>query len=415
VGGTEKHKPNTTYFLENLEYYEKRANPYGYAYDTIRWNLLCKGVLEFLLISDWTPDIIVCTDWAIGYLPNYLKTEYKHHDKLKNIATAFSIHNLSYQGMFRQQFVSKEDYDTGLSALPSFEDSRMRLMNGMRRGIIYADVINTVSANYAHEIVTNKVTGEGLNTLLSKRKSVLHGILNGLDYELMNPETDPSLAAKFSRSSLAKRLKNKRAVQKYFGLPLNPDAFLIGIVSRLNEQKGFDLLVDSVDKILEELDVQLVVLGEGDTKYMDYFKDLQEKFPKHVGFKFNFERILPRLIFAGTDSVLIPSKFEPSGLIQMEAMRYGSVPIVRKVGGLADTVHDHGDKTAPHTGFVFEKFDPFSLSIAIVRAYENFRNPALWKKIQQNGMSQDFSWASSALKYEAMFKEAIKRGKHAKK
>jgi starch synthase len=408
-GGTEKEKPNTTYFLENMEYYEKRANPYGYADDTIRWALLCKGTLEFLLVSDWIPDIIVCTDWPAGYLPNYLKTEYRKYTKLSKIITVFSIHNISHQGMFKHQFVSEMDYDAGQAPMPPLESERMKFMNGMRRGIMYADVINTVSETYAREIVEDVERGEGLSELLAERRGILHGILNGIDYDSWNPENDNFVPSHFNSKNLEARSENKILVQKHFGLEESSDSFLVGIVSRLSDQKGFSLLDGSIEKLLEEIDLQLVIVGEGDSKYMNYFKKLQEQFPRRVGFQFNFDDKIPRLIFSGSDSILIPSKFEPSGLTQMEAMRYGSVPIVRKVGGLADTVFDYSSMNSIATGFVFEKFDPFSFSIAVVRAYENFKNPTVWKMIQKNGMSQDFSWKSSAKVYEKVFFDTLSK------
>jgi len=406
--GDEEGKPNTTYFLENREYYEIRANPYGYADDTIRWALLCKGALEFLIVSDWVPDIIVCTDWAAGYFPNYLKTDYKNVKKLSKLLTVFSIHNLAHQGMFKQKFVAEMDYDAGQAPMPGFDDPRINFMNGMRRGIMYSDMINTVSPTYAEEIVAHREMGEELSDLLSERRSVLKGILNGIDYKSWDPTTDPDLSVNFDSKSLGKRNLNKSALQSRFGLVEDEKYFLIGIVSRLSEQKGFSLLEESIRNLLQELPIQVVIVGEGDSRYMNFFQKLVEDFPHQVAFQFKFEKILPRQVFAGADSILIPSKYEPCGLTQMEAMRYGSVPVVRKVGGLSDTVIDLA-KDEDANGFVFEKFDPFSLSIAIVRAYENFRNPSIWRKLQENGMKYDSSWDSSAKEYQKMFDQMIKR------
>jgi starch synthase len=377
----------------------------------LRWALLSKGTIEFLLVSDWVPNIIVCNDWPTGYLPNYLKTEYKKYAWIKDIITVFSIHNLAHQGTFKQQFVSEMDYDAGQAPMPAFEDLRMKFMNGMRRGIMYADAINTVSPTYATEIVTDTEMGEGLDKLLLEKRNVLFGILNGIDYVSWNPKTDDFIPEHFDSHNLKARSKNKLAVQKHFNLTEDSNAFVIGIVSRLSAQKGFSLLEGAMEKLLEELNVQLVIVGEGDTKFMDYFKKLSEMFPNKVGFQFNFEKLLPRLIFSGTDSILIPSKYEPSGLTQMEAMRYGSLPIVRRVGGLADTVVDHSLDSIG-TGFVFEKYDPFSLSIAIVRAYENFKNKEVWENMQKNAMAQDFSWNASALVYEQMFEKVLKMQKN---
>ena len=401
-GGTEKGKPNTTYFLENMEYYEKRANVYGYADDTVRWALLCRGALEFLGVSDWVPDIIVSTDWTTGYLSHYLKTKYRNYRRLAKIISIFSIHNLHYQGTFKHKFVTETDYDSGQAPMPAFEDPKMELMNGMRRGIMYADAINTVSPTYAKEILGREF-GEDLEGILSDRRSDLYGILNGIDCESWDPATDKSLASNYSLKDPESRTENKKALQEYFRLNTDPRAFLIGIVSRMSEQKGFSLLEEIMETLMRELNIQLVVIGEGDSRYMDFFQKLKELFSDRVGFQFKFDGTLPRMAFAGCDAILIPSKFEPSGLTQMEAMRYGAVPIVRKTGGLADTVFDPLLDQKNGTGFVFEKFDSFSMAIAIVRAYENYHHQKVWDQIQKNGMRQDFSWKKSAIKYAELF------------
>ena len=401
-GETEAGKPNTTYFLENMEYYEKRANIYGYADDTVRWALLCRGALEFLCVSDWIPDIIVSTDWTTGYLSNYLKTKYQNYRRLAKIISVFSIHNLHYQGTFKHKFVTETDYDSGQAPMPAFEDPKMKLMNGMRRGIMYADAINTVSPTYAKEILSQEL-GEDLEEILGDRRGDLYGILNGIDCESWNPATDKSIAFNYSLKDLSLRTKNKTALQAHFRLNTDPRSFLIGIVSRMSEQKGFSLLEETMETLMRELNIQLVIIGEGDSRYMDFFQKLKEEFSDRIGFQFKFDGALPRMAFAGCDAILIPSKFEPSGLTQMEAMRYGAVPIVRKTGGLADTVSDPLLDQKNGTGFVFEKFDSFSLAIAIVRAYENYHNQKVWSEIQKNGMKQDFSWKKSAIKYAELF------------
>ncbi len=401
-----KDKSVITYFLENMEYYEQRANIYGYADDPVRWALLCKGVLEFLKVSSWVPDIIVCADWQIGFLPNYLKTVYANDKKLAGITTLFSIHNLSFQGNFNHHFIQESEYDDGHSPIPGFNDPRLLKINGMRRGIMYADTINTVSPTYAKEIMT-PAYGEGMDAILSERRSVVHGILNGIDYNAWDPEKDVSIEHQFSSKDLEARGLNKKVLQDRFGLEAKPDTLLLSIVSRLTEQKGLDLVMEVMPSLLSELNIQLVVLGEGEDKYMHFFQDLQKKFPTKVGIDLKFDQVLPHTVFAGADAALVPSHFEPSGLTQMEAMRYGAVPIVRKTGGLGDTVEDYSPTDTTSTGFVFEKYSSESFLIAVVRAYENFQNKRIWQGIQKRSMSNDFSWDSSAKKYKKIIDKTI--------
>ncbi|MEK7185427.1 MAG: glycogen/starch synthase, partial [Patescibacteria group bacterium] len=241
--GGEKKLPVVTYFLENEEYYEKRSNIYGYGDDAVRWALLCRGVLEFFSrpkSRDWVPDVIIASDWQTGLLSQYLRTEYKNSPALSSVSTIFMIHNLYYQGLFDHHFVSEMDFDDGHSPVPSFFDSRLLKLNGMRRGIISSDIITTVSPTYAKEIMT-KDFGELLEDLLKERRSRVYGVLNGIDYHDFNPETDPHLPKKYSAKSIAGRAKNKQELQARFGLPKEKNVPVLAIVSRLVEQKGFEL------------------------------------------------------------------------------------------------------------------------------------------------------------------------------
>lgn len=398
----------TTYFLENMEYFEQRANVYGYADDAIRWALLCRGALEFIRKSkEWVPDVIVCLDWQAAFIPNYLKTVYANDLTLSKIATVFSIHNLYFQGMFDHHFVSEMDFDDGHSPVPGFNSPRLPKLNMMRRGIRYADIINTVSPNYAKEIMT-KEYGELLDEILRERRSVVSGVLNGINYNVWNPETDPYIDFKFTSRKLSERSRNKTALQEHFSLPVKKDAFLIAIVGRLTKQKGLDLLNTIIDPLLSELSIQLVVVGEGESDVMGFFHELETKYPDKVAVHLKFDEVLPHVVFAGADAVLVPSRFEPCGLVQMEAMRMGCVPIVRKTGGLADSVEDYNPEKETGTGFVFEKFDPTSLMITIVRAFENFRDKEAWRALQKRAMQEDFSWTHSAKKYIELFRKAEK-------
>jgi starch synthase len=397
-----------TYFLENQEYYEQRANVYGYVDDPVRFALLSRGVLEFIRQhANWIPDVIVALDWQCGLIPNYLKTTYKSDVILSHIATNFSIHNLFFQGNFDHHFVSEMDYDDGHSAVPGFFNERLAKMNMMRRGIMFADTINTVSPNYAREIMT-KEYGEMLDDLLRERRAVLTGILNGIDYTISDPKTNPHVAHPFDVSSLETRRKNKAALQERFGLPVNENVFIMAIVGRLGRQKGLDLLYNITDTLLNELPIQFIVVGEGESEFMGYFHDLETRHPGKVALHLKFDSVLPSMVYAGADVVLLPSRFEPCGLVQMEAMRMGCVPIVRKTGGLADSVQDYNPDKETGTGFVFEKFDSASLMIALIRAFENFRDKSKWRSLQKRAMEEDFSWKNSAKRYAELFVRAIK-------
>jgi len=400
----------TAYFLENMEYYEQRANVYGYADDAARWVLLCRGALEFLRLSEWSPDVIVCTDRHTGLLPNILKTFYSDDSKLSQITVIHSIHNLGHQlSGLDYRFVAKEELDDGHSLLPALEDPALLKINGMKRGIMYADAINTVSQNYAKEITTSQY-GEGLDDLLRRKleQRRLVGILNGLDYTIWDPEKDQLIKYPFSAKNLPARARNKAELQKYFKLPFGQDFFVAAIVARMIAQKGVDLLESIIFTVLQDLPMQLVVVGVGESRIMEFLLNLKKVFPRQVGTSFVHDPRLPHSIFAGADVALIPSRFEPSGLTQMEAMSYGCIPIVRKTGGLADTVEDYDPEKNQGTGFIFENVDSLSLMIAVVRAYQSFRHKGHWQNLQLRAMQKDFSWKNSARQYVKLFKRAIK-------
>lgn len=395
-----------TYFLENMEFYEKRANVYGYADDTARWILLSRGVLEFLKRSEWVPDVIVANDWPTGFIPNLMRTEYRNDPVLSRIATVFVIHNLRHQGMFDAHFVKDADYDWGTSPVPDIFDPHVKTLNGLRRGILDADIISTVSPTYAKEILSPEM-GEKLDPVLTQRKDRLTGILNGIDYKKFNPATDRLITRRFSAGRPAARAENKRALQRMFKLPQRRDAFLMGFVGRLDEQKGINLFMRIAPALFENLDLQLVLVGTGDNDYRLFFKELQEKYPDRVSCHLYFDAKIPRRLFAGADAILMPSRYEPAGLVQMEAMHYGSIPIVRRTGGLADTVRDD-TPDSPGTGFMFGPYDEMSLMIAIVRAHQAFRNTRHWKSIMSRAMREDFSWPVAAKAHAALYRKAVR-------
>lgn len=395
------------YFLENQEYYEKRGSVYGYDDDPARWAVLSRGTLEFIKNpkNDWVPDIIVANDWQGGLIPNYQKTEYAKDPIISKVACVFVIHNIHYQSIFDHKHVSEMDYDDGQSAIPAITDPRMLKINFMRRGIRFADMINTVSPTYAREITTEEY-GELLEDLLRERRSHLTGILNGINYDNYNPETNPYVEYKYNSEDLEERAKNKKILQQKFNLPENKNAFVAGIVSRLSDQKGLDLVMQSIEPLVKNLDMQFVLVGTGDPKFINFFQELDKKH-ENVSTHLSFDGILPHIIYSGADVFLIPSKFEPCGLTQMEAMRYGCVPVVRKVGGLADSVTDHVSDKDPGDGFVFDNYDSVAFTSALVRAYTLFKYPKIWQGIQERAMNKNFSWEKSAKEYEKLFTRAL--------
>ncbi len=395
-----------TYLLENKEYYEKRANVYSYVDDPTRFALLSRGALEFIRTGEFVPDVIHTNDWHTGLLANYLKTSYRKDPVLQDIATVFTIHNLRFQGNFDHKNVSELDYDDGKSAVSSFFSPRLNHLNFMRRGILYNDAVNTVSRTYSREILTPEY-GEGLDKLLLEVKGKVFGIVNGLDYEEFNPATDNLIEKNYDIDSLEKRAVNKTALQREFDLPADEEALLFGFVGRLDYQKGIDLMINTLRHVFPDYNVQFVQVGGGDGGLTQMLKDLRDEFPDQVGIHPYSNFTLPRLVFAGSDSILYPSRFEPCGIVQIEAMRYGAIPIVRKVGGLADTVQNFDTLKREGNGFVFRNFNEYSLFGQIARAFELFKNKEVWTKLQKNAMESDYSWKHSAKEYEKLYDRAI--------
>jgi starch synthase len=358
------------------------------------------------------PDIIHCHDWHTGSLPNLLRTVYKKDPILENIATLFTIHNLAFQGTFDHKHVTQLDYDDGKSQIADFFSPRLSNQNFMRRGILYSDVVNTVSKTYSKEILTPEF-GEGLDKLLLELRGKIFGIVNGIDYDEFNPATDDLIEQTFSADSLDLRAINKKALQREFDLPVNPNAFLLGFVGRLDYMKGVDLLVHSLYPALKEFDMQFVQVGGGDWSIVEMLQNLKRDFPKQVGIHTFPNFTLPRLLFSGCDSIVYPSRFEPCGIVQIEAMRYGAVPVVRKVGGLADTVENFHSDTLKGNGFIFDYFNEFSLFGQLIRASELFKNKEIWHQLQKNAMQSDFSWEYSAREYVKLY-EKVYAFKHNK-
>lgn len=393
------------YFIENMEFYEKRSNVYGYNDDHIRFLLLSLGLIEFLKISEWTPDVINCADWHTGHIPNLLKTKYVDEQKLKKIATVFSIHNLMHQGLFDHKKVSDLDFDNGKSDIADLFDPALQKQNFVRRGIMFSDIVTTVSEKYSKEILTPDY-GEHLDHLLREVRTKLIGILNGIDYTYMNPETDTNILVNYNSKTSTKRQQNKVDLQKEFDLEVK-DVPILAMVTRLDAQKGLDLISQIIDSLLIEYDVQMVIIGGGDNQFVSFFSELENRYKKRVGTHLMPDFILPKKVFSGADIILIPSKFEPCGITQMESMRYGCVPVARNTGGLADSITDFDAKTGEGNGFLFNNYNSYALFGSIVRAIENYNKPDVWRKIVESGMNTDLSWENSAKKYISVYKRAM--------
>jgi starch synthase len=396
----------TVYFLENMEYFEKRANVYGYSDDPVRFALLSRGALEFLRVADIHPTVIHCNDWHTGYLANLLRTVYKDDPTLKNISTVFTIHNLRNQGAFDFRFASPMDFDDGKSSLSSFFSPQFKKQNALKRGIMHSDLVNTVSDTYSREIMTPEY-GEGLNELLKELRTKIFGVLNGLDYTDFDPSTDRFIKKNFSHRTLPDRIANKKDLQRSFSLEVDPQIPILAYSGRLDDQKGLDLLVEILPTLLSEYRIQFVVIGTGNIKYREFFTKLEAQFPGQVGTHLMSDFVLPRRVFAGCDILLLPSKFEPGGIVVIEGMRYGAVPVVRSTGGLADIVNDFDPENTIGNGFTFHTYNKLSLFGAIIRAIQVYRNKKVWTNLMKRVMKEDVSWEKAARQYMDLYSRAI--------
>lgn len=401
------------YLLENQEYYGQRANVYGYQDDHVRFGLLSRAVTEFLKNGPFQPDVIHTNDWHTAYILNYLGHELREHPTLQKMATLLTVHN-TYQGNFDFQQASEIDFDDGSSGLAPLFSDRFQKLNGLKRGAIHADAINTVSPTYAAELLSRE-HGTGLHLLFREIRSKLYGILNGLDYEDFNPRTDRVIKQNYSVRDISSRALNKADLQQHFGLAVSPETPVIAYSGRLDEQKGLDLLIKIIEFVLVEFNVQLVVLGKGNESYRNFFADLEERYPGRVGTHLQADFTLPRKFFAGADIMLMPSRYEPGGIVAIEAMRYGCVPVVRATGGLADMVEDFDPVAMTGSGFTFSSYSSQSLLVAIARALEVYKNQPLWTKLVKQAMSQDFSWDKTATEYQDLYTRTVEFRKEALK
>ncbi|MCA9197080.1 MAG: glycogen synthase GlgA [Planctomycetales bacterium] len=407
------------YLIEQDEYFDRkelyRESGEDYKDNCERFVFFCRAVLEAIRLLDLDIDLIHCNDWQTGLIPAYLKIEYENAPGYENMASLMTIHNMAYQGQFWH-------WDMLLTGIDwkFFNWHQMEFygkLNLLKTGLVFCDSINTVSPTYAKEIQSAPL-GCGLEEVLSCRRDVLSGIINGVNYDVWSPENDPYLNERFSADNWqAGKASAKRLVQSELGLPEIENAPLIGIVGRLADQKGFDLIAPVMEQWLKNHDVQWAVLGTGEAQYHHLLEQLAARFPGKLAVRLEFSDRTAHLIEAGSDIFLMPSRYEPCGLNQLYSLRYGTVPVVHATGGLVDTIADtNGENLAQNraTGFVFDMYKPASLESALMRACDTYRNDkSTWSQLINTGMRQDWSWQTSAQKYVDLYELTIQRANQA--
>ncbi len=396
------------YFVERDEFYERSqlyGTPRGDYFDNLeRFAFFCGAVLPFCRALDFHPDVIHCHDWQSALVPVYLRHRWAGEDLLAGTKTVFTIHNLAYQGLFPKEKYPLLGLDWSLYSMDGLEYyGKINLLKG---GIVSADAVTTVSPTYSVEIQTPEF-GYGLEGVLKTRAAQLHGILNGVDYKDWSPETDTLIPAKFSPDDLKGKAADKKALMAAFGLdPKLAGAPILAIISRLADQKGFDLVEQILPQLMKQK-LMVVILGTGEEKYHRWLQAEAPKYKGRLGVKIAFDNQLAHLMEAGADMFLMPSRYEPCGLNQIYSMKYGTIPVVRATGGLADTVTPVGDPKIPGTGFVFTDYTPEAFLKAIYTALDAYADQDLWRRIMQQAMNQDFSWKVSARKYLELYKSLV--------
>ena len=392
----------TYYFIDN-EYYFSGPKPYGdICYDMEKFAFFSRAALSALPVIDFRPEIIHCHDWQTGLIPVFLKDTFSQGQFYQGIKTIMTIHNLKFQGIWDaktvKDMVGLADYYFTPDKLLHYKDA-----NFLKGGIVYADYVTTVSDTYAEEI-KQPFYGETLDGLMCARSNSLFGIVNGIDYDVYNPETDPYIVQNYSAQNFRKeKIKNKRALQQQLGLEQDDKRFMIGIVSRLTSQKGLDLIQCVMDEICSD-GIQFVILGTGEEQYENMFRHYDWKYNNTVSANIYYSEELSHRVYAACDAFLMPSLFEPCGLSQLISLRYGTVPIVRETGGLKDTVEPYNEYESKGTGFSFANYNAHEMLNTIRYAEHVYYNKKReWNKIIDRGMASDFSWNSSARKYEELY------------
>lgn len=397
------HENCIFYFVDN-EFYFNGDKPYDYIHlDCEKFIFFSKAVLSLLPTLDFQPDVINCNDWQTASIPVFLDS-FRNNSFYKDIKTVMTIHNLKYQGRWDmdkiKDFMAIGDYYFTDDKLEYYKDANL-----LKGGLVYADKISTVSKTYADEITTDSY-GEGLQGIISARRNDLYGIVNGISYTQWNPSKDTKIFENFNKVNFAKKKKaNKVQLQKMLNLPIDENIFMVGIVSRLTDQKGFDLVCEVLDRICEG-GMQVVILGTGDEKYENLFRHYAWQYPDRISANIYYSDEMSHKIYASSDAFLMPSAFEPCGLSQIISMHYGTLPIVRETGGLKDTVIPCNEFTGEGTGFSFTNYNSNDMLYVLKYAMQiYYDNKTLWNKLIRNAMKTDFSWSVSADEYIKMYEE----------
>ncbi len=396
------------YFVSNDQYFSRHKSLYGSGHENARFYLFDAAALKLISLLKFSPDIIHCHDWHTGLIPYLKKTAFKNSQTLSKTATVFTIHNLTFQMGSNWWEVPVRYRDKGLKSLPSFNDKQLEYINPAKRGILYADVINTVSETYAKEIL-KKSFGQDLHRILRNRRDRLFGIVNGIDYKDFNPINDPGLVANYDHRKIQRKKINKEKVQGLFGLRVDKEVPVLCTTSRVTFQKGFELIAKATKHIMD-LGAQLIIIGAGDKTYIKEFVKLAKQYPKQLAVIPSQETLFKyeTLVYAGSDIFLLPSHHEPCGINQMKGFRYGCVPIVRQTGGLNDTVENFEPDNKKGNGFTFKNYDLQEFLIALTRALETYKHKKIWRDLACRGMKASFSWELPAKEYIELYQKAIK-------
>ncbi len=401
-----QYKGVTYYFLDN-EYYFKRESFYGYQDDGERFAFFCKAVFEVILFLDIAPDILHCHDWQAAMVPVLLEAKYRQREKLRRTTTIITIHNLRYRGIYGVDQM-KDWFSLGDAYFTEDKLEFFGAASYLKGGLVYSKAITTVSESYAQEI-KEPYYGESLDGLLRARSKELYGIVNGIDYDEYNPAKDELIYQNYTKTKVNLKALNKQELQKELCLEQGDRIPMIGLISRLVDQKGLDLVACVLEEILAKK-VQLVVLGTGDEKYETLFRDVSRRFPGKLSVHIGFNSVLAHKIYAGADLFLMPSLFEPCGLGQLISLRYGTLPIVRETGGLKDTVQSYNEVTGEGNGFTFTNYNAHDMLYTIQRALHIYERKTLWNKLRKGAMSCDNSWQSSARKYMELYHNLHTKG-----
>lgn len=396
--------PNTdvdVYLIDNPYYYHRGKVYTQDSDEDERFILFQRAILETVQRLQWEVDIFHCNDWQTALIPIYLKTTYKWDKIFENTKSLLSIHNMAYQGVFGSESFFKLNLDSSLM-LKDGDLEYYGNVNFLKGGILYADAVSTVSPTYANEIQTPEY-GCQLDSILRRRAGRVSGILNGVDYDIWSPEKDELIPFNFDKIDLSGKVECKKYILEQADLDYNPNVPVLGIVSRLTSQKGLKLISEIIFDLME-LDIRILILGSGEKALEDFFRKSANTFPHKIAFHTGFNNELAHLIEAGSDMFLMPSSYEPCGLNQIYSLKYGTIPIVRKTGGLADTVQQFNPNSGEGNGFVFEEFSSHQLYWTIRFALKTYENLGLWSKIVQNAMTADFSWEKSAEEYLNLYK-----------